>query len=134
MAVLPAAKAYPRGGAPRRSYVAGAPLYARMLVKFNGVEYPRGVELPVAQMSKAKHYELWLCGKADHLKAGPFEREAAPTKPITTKPATTHVTEPMLAESDAASVDGDAKPPLPPPVVEHADEHADAKSKKKARK
>lgn len=97
MAVLPASKAYPRGGAPRRQYVKGAPLIARFAMKFNGVDYPRGSELPVEQMSPHKHWELWLCGKADHTLNGPFA--AKPLSPPSVAPAalpaaTVQVTEP----------------------------------------
>jgi hypothetical protein len=79
VAVLPASKAYPRGGAPKRSYVAGAPLFAKMAMRFLGVEYKRGDALPVEKMSQHKHWELWLCGKADHSTHGPFDKvKAAP--------------------------------------------------------
>lgn len=44
-------------------------------MKFGGVEYPRGSELPIGQMSTHKHWELWMCGKADHVMAGPFDRK-----------------------------------------------------------
>lgn len=46
-----------------------------MALKFGGVDYPRGSELPVDAMSPHKHWELWQCGKADHLVRGPFDRK-----------------------------------------------------------
>lgn len=85
MAVLPASKAYPRGGAPRREYVKGAPLFAKMALKFGGVDYPRGAELPIAKMSPHKHWELWMCGKADHVTSGPFDAKAKP-EPVADAP------------------------------------------------
>lgn len=48
-----------------------------MAMKFLGVEYKRGDALPVEKMSKHKHWELWTCGKADHLKRGPFDKPKA---------------------------------------------------------
>lgn len=74
MAVLSADKAWPRAGSPVRKYEKGGPLFARQAMKFCGVEYVRGQELPVALMTDAKHYELWVCGKADHSLSGPFDR------------------------------------------------------------
>lgn len=46
-------------------------------MRFCGVEYKRGDALPVEQMSKHKHWELWMCGKADHLPYGPFDKRKA---------------------------------------------------------
>lgn len=81
MAVLPASKAYPRAGMPRREYVRGAPLFATTLVKFNGVEYPRGAELPIADMTPHKHWELWHSGKATHIGRKPVA-PPAPAVPV----------------------------------------------------
>lgn len=97
MAVLPASKAYPRGGAPRRQYVKGAPLFARTALKFNGVDYPRGAELPVAAMSPHKHWELWTCGKADHVLKGPFDSKPPPSQDAPTAPSAATVQSPEAA-------------------------------------
>jgi hypothetical protein len=48
-----------------------------MAMKFGGVDYKRGDVLPVERMSKHKHWELWTCGKADHLSRGPFDKRKA---------------------------------------------------------
>ncbi len=45
-----------------------------MALKFGGIDFSRGAELPVSQMSPHKHWEMWMCGKADHLPNGPFDR------------------------------------------------------------
>lgn len=85
MAALPASKAYFRGGPPRRVYVKGAPLFATQVVKFNGVGYPRGAALPIADMKPRKHWELWFCGKATHQGPKPAPSTSiAPTPVVTT--------------------------------------------------
>lgn len=116
MAVLPASKAYPRGGAPRRQYVKGAPLFARMALKFCGVDYPRGAELPVDQMSPHKHWELWMCGKADHVLVGPFDRKSAPVEaPAIVEAAAVSEAIEVAVESVAA-VESSAVEPMVTPL------------------
>ncbi len=74
MAVLPADKAWPRGGLVVRKYEKRAPLFATQTLKFSGVEYRKGAPLPVGQMTAAKHWELWASGKADHTAPVPLRR------------------------------------------------------------
>lgn len=68
-------------------------------MKFCGVNYPRGAELPVDKMSPHKHWELWTCGKADHVKEGPFDR-----RPLARK-AEAEAKQAHQALRDAAKVD-----------------------------
>lgn len=115
MAVLPASQAYPRGGAPRRTYTPGAPLFAKMAMKFLGVEYKRGDVLPVESMSKHKHWELWTCGKADHSPFGPFDK----VKPAVVEQAAGNASDQVDAEGSEPAAAESAEPTQAEAVETH---------------
>jgi hypothetical protein len=62
-----------------RTYEPGGVLFAQVPLRFAGVDYARGAELPA--MHRDRHRALFVSGKASHLKFGLFDRRGRLRKP-----------------------------------------------------